>query len=143
MHSEVGTLRTVMVCEPGRAHQRLTPSNCDALLFDDVMWVETAKRHHSEFVRAMSGRGVEVLEMHDLLTETLAVPEARTWVLDQQVVPNQVGLGLVKATCSDIPIERLQQQIQPARNLLTGQLAVHVGRGSVVFRRSVDLSEQF
>jgi arginine deiminase len=96
VHSEVGTLRTVLVCEPGRAHQRLTPSNCDALLFDDVMWVETARRHHREFVDAMSDRGVEVLEMHDLLAETLAVPAARAWVLDRQVVPNQVGLGLVE-----------------------------------------------
>jgi arginine deiminase len=95
VHSEVGTLRTVMVCEPGRAHQRLTPSNCDALLFDDVMWVEGARRDHREFVTRMRERGVEVLEMHDLLTETVALPHARRWLLDQQVVPNQVGLGLV------------------------------------------------
>lgn len=95
VHSEVGALRTVMVCEPGRAHQRLTPSNCDALLFDDVMWVENARRDHRDFVERMRSRGVEVLEMHDLLTETVAVPEARRWLLDQQVVPNQVGLGLV------------------------------------------------
>jgi len=27
VHSEVGQLRKVMVCAPGRAHQRLTPSN--------------------------------------------------------------------------------------------------------------------
>jgi arginine deiminase len=33
--------------------------------------------------------------MHDLLTETVALPQARRWLLDQQVVPNQVGLGLV------------------------------------------------
>ena len=44
VHSEVGQLRKVMVCAPGRAHQRLTPSNCDSLLFDDVMWVDNAKR---------------------------------------------------------------------------------------------------
>ena len=33
--------------------------------------------------------------MHNLLAETVAVPEAKAWILDQQVVPNQVGLGLV------------------------------------------------
>ena len=27
VHSEVGKLRTVMVCRPGLAHQRLTPGN--------------------------------------------------------------------------------------------------------------------
>ncbi len=95
VHSEVGTLRTVLVCEPGRAHQRLTPSNCDGLLFDDVMWVDNARRDHREFVEQMRSLRVEVLEMHDLLTETVAIPDARAWLLDHQVVPNQVGLGLV------------------------------------------------
>ncbi|MGA7689047.1 MAG: arginine deiminase [Jiangellales bacterium] len=95
VHSEVGQLRTVLVCEPGRAHQRLTPSNCDALLFDDVMWVDNARRDHRAFVEQMRSRGVEVLEMHDLLAETVALPHARAWLLDHQVVPNQVGLGLV------------------------------------------------
>ena len=40
VHSEVGRLRKVLVCAPGLAHRRLTPTNCDELLFDDVMWVQ-------------------------------------------------------------------------------------------------------
>ena len=43
VHSECGKLRTVMVCRPGLAHKRLTPGNCDSLLFDDVIWVERAQ----------------------------------------------------------------------------------------------------
>lgn len=95
VHSEVGQLRKVMVCAPGRAHQRLTPSNCDALLFDDVLWVDNAKRDHFDFITKMRDRGVDVVEMHNLLAETVAVPEAKKWILDNQVVPDQVGLGLV------------------------------------------------
>ncbi len=95
VHSEVGQLRKVMVCAPGLAHQRLTPTNCDDLLFDDVLWVENAKRDHFDFVSKMRDRGIDVVEMHNLLAETVAVPEAKAWILDQQVVPNQVGLGLV------------------------------------------------
>lgn len=95
VHSEVGQLRKVMVCAPGRAHQRLTPTNCDALLFDDVLWVDNAKRDHFDFMTKMRDRGIEVVEMHNLLTQTVAVPEARKWILDNQVVPNQVGLELV------------------------------------------------
>lgn len=95
VHSEVGQLRTVLVCRPGRAHSRLTPSNCDDLLFDDVMWVENARRDHDDFVATMRSRGVEVLEMHELLAETVALPEAKAWILDHQVVPHQVGVGLV------------------------------------------------
>lgn len=95
VHSEVGQLRKVMVCAPGRAHQRLTPTNCDALLFDDVMWVEAAKRDHFDFIQKMRDRGIEVVEMHNLLTETVAIDEARKWILDHQVVPDEVGIGLV------------------------------------------------
>ncbi|MDX8533144.1 arginine deiminase [Mesorhizobium sp. VK25A] len=95
VHSEVGQLRKVMVCAPGRAHQRLTPSNCDALLFDDVLWVDVAKRDHFDFITKMRDRGIEVVEMHNLLAETVANPDAKKWILDHQVVPNQIGLGLI------------------------------------------------
>jgi arginine deiminase len=95
VHSEVGQLRKVMVCAPGRAHERLTPSNCDELLFDDVMWVENARRDHFDFVAKMRDRGIDVVEMHNLLAETVALPEAKQWILDHQIIPNQVGLGLV------------------------------------------------
>jgi arginine deiminase len=95
VHSEVGKLHKVMVCSPGLAHSRLTPTNCDDLLFDDVMWVDMARRDHADFVLKMRDRGVDVIEMHDMLTETLDIPEAKKWILDQQIVPNEVGLGLV------------------------------------------------
>lgn len=95
VHSEVGTLRKVLVCAPGRAHQRLTPSNCDDLLFDDVLWVENAKRDHFDFITKMRDRGIEVVEMHNLLAETVAISEAKKWILDHQVIADQVGLGLV------------------------------------------------
>ncbi|MDQ8041904.1 arginine deiminase [Cellulosimicrobium sp. XJ-DQ-B-000] len=98
VHSEVGRLRKVLVCAPGLAHERLTPTNSDDLLFDDVMWVEAAQRDHLDFVNKLTNRGVEVVELHDLLAQTLAIPEARAWVLDRKVVPNQVGLGLVEGT---------------------------------------------
>ncbi|MGL4996660.1 MAG: arginine deiminase family protein, partial [Deefgea sp.] len=98
VHSEVGVLRKVMVCAPGLAHTRLTPSNNDSLLFDDVMWVQNAKRDHFDFMSKMRDRGVEVLEMHNLLAETVAIPEARAWILDRKVTVNNVGIGLVDET---------------------------------------------
>jgi len=98
VHSEVGQLRLVMVCAPGRAHQRLTPSNNDRLLFDDVIWVETAKRDHFDFMQKMRDRGIEVLEMHNMLAETVAIPEAKKWILDNQITANEVGISLMAET---------------------------------------------
>ena len=98
VHSEVGRLRKVLVCAPGLAHRRLTPTNSDDLLFDDVMWVENAQRDHADFVNKLTQRGVEVVELHDLLAQTLERDGARDWLLDRKIEPNHVGLGLVDGT---------------------------------------------
>ena len=96
--SEVGTLRKVLVCAPGLAHDRLTPSNCDSLLFDDVLWVQNAKRDHFDFVTKMRDRGVDVLELHNVLAETMEEDDAKAWLLDRKIIANEVGVGLVAET---------------------------------------------
>src|SRR5947208_12399012 len=86
VHSEVGTLRKVLVCAPGLAHDRLTPSNSDALLFDDVLWVQNAKRDHFDFVTKMRDRGAEVVELHNVLAETMQKDDAKAWLLDRKII---------------------------------------------------------
>jgi arginine deiminase len=110
VHSEVGQLRTVMVCRPGLAHQRLTPGNCHNLLFDDVIWVQEALKDHYDFVLKMEERGVEVLELHDLLQETLASKEARKFILDRRVTANSVGVAtaeVVRPWLDEMPAKQL------------------------------------
>jgi arginine deiminase len=89
-YSEVGTLRTVMVHRPDLAHARLSPTNCQELLFDDVIWVSRAQQEFDAFVEVMRGKGVEVLLFHDLLTETLERRDAREWVLERRLRPEEV-----------------------------------------------------
>lgn len=95
VHSETGILRQVIVCRPGLAHRRLTPSNCDSLLFDDVFWVKQAQKDHDVFTEVMRSRGTEVLDVNELLAETLDIPEGRTWILDQRINWNHIGVGMV------------------------------------------------
>src|SRR5690625_2817167 len=59
------------------------------------MWVESAQQHHREFAESMQSHGVEVVELHDLLAQTVAIPQAKAWLLDRLVVPNKVGIGLL------------------------------------------------
>ena len=77
VHSEVGKLRKVLVHRPDLSLKRLTPSNRDELLFDDVLWVEHAQREHDQFVEEFTSRGVEVFHVHELLAEALKTPGAR------------------------------------------------------------------
>jgi arginine deiminase len=79
-----------MVHRPDLAHERLSPSNCHELLFDDVIWVRRARQEFDAFVDLMRERGVEVLILHELLSETLDDNEARAWLLSRRVRPEEV-----------------------------------------------------
>src|SRR5262249_58911290 len=92
VHSEVGRLRKVMVHRPGLEHTRLTPSNAEDLLFDDVIWVSRAKQEHDRFVEVMRERGIEVYEAETLLTEALDQPGVRDWVSDHILGERDVGI---------------------------------------------------
>src|SRR6056297_2202538 len=94
VYSETGTLRQVIVCRPGSAHRRLTPANCQELLFDDVFWVKQAQKDHDIFSKTMRDEGIEVLDVNTLLAETLDIPKGRDWVLDYRIVPDQIGVGM-------------------------------------------------
>lgn len=112
--SEAGRLRRVLVCAPGLAHLRLTPDTCDDLLFDDVIWVSQAKRDHFDFVTKMRDRGVEVLEWLDLLTDVVALPEARAWILERKATDDQVGPGLaheLRAWLDSLPPAQLAEHL--------------------------------
>ena len=114
VHSEVGKLRTVLVCRPGLAHQRLTPGNCRELLFDDVIWVQEAQKDHYDFTLKMQQRGVEVLELHEVLAQTLESPEGRKFVLDRRVSANSVGLGgaeLMRPWLDEMPARTLAEHL--------------------------------
>ena len=110
--SEAGRLRRVLVCAPGLAHQRLTPENSSELLFDDVIWLQQARRDHFDFVAKMVDRGVEVLDLQELLSDVVAMPEARDWVLDRRVTDDLVGPGLtheVRAWLTELAPDRLAE----------------------------------
>jgi arginine deiminase len=81
--SEVGRLRQVILHRPDLELKRLTPSNHDEYLFDDVLWVKRAKQEHDAFAGTLRDLDVEVHMLDQLLSETLATPEARKFVLDE------------------------------------------------------------
>src|ERR1700748_2770599 len=89
-HSEVGKLHTVIMHRPDLAHERLSPTNCHELLFDDVIWVRRARQEFDAFVDVMRSENVEVLLFHQLLAETLNDGEARDWVLSRRLRPEEV-----------------------------------------------------
>jgi arginine deiminase len=115
VYSEVGRLRRVMVHRPGLEHTRLTPSNAEELLFDDVLWVAQAKREHDAFAGVMRDRGIEVYLAEQLLAEALATPEAREWVCGHILNEREVGI-----TAAD----RAREWVQSAEPALVAEFLI-------------------
>ena len=112
VHSEVGRLNEVLVHRPDLSLRRLTPENCRALLFDDVLWVKKARQEHDGFADAMRERGVVVHDLGTMLAETMAIPEAREWLLDRRVNTATVGedmLGELHLWLKELPAAELAQ----------------------------------
>ena len=108
VHSEVGRLRQAVVHRPGLELTRLTPSNCQELLFDDVLWATKAREEHDAFVEVLTAHGVATHLFDRLLTETLSLPEARAFVLDRTCTAEQVGPTLVD------PLRQLVEDCEPS-----------------------------
>jgi arginine deiminase len=125
VYSEVGKLRKVIVHRPELSLQRLTPSNHDELLFDDVLWVERAQWEHDQFTHVMRERGVEVFYVQDLLFETLQTSDAaRKLIIEQVATEYSVGWALVDE------IRRFLLDLEPAflaRHLIGGLTAAEAG----------------
>ncbi len=128
VHSEVGQLRQVMVHRPELSLQRLTPSNHDDLLFDDVLWVERAQYEHDQFVERMREHDVEVFLLKDLLTEALdSSEEARRRMIELVASEYTVGLSLVDEVRAVLA------------GMMPGQLATHLIGGLTVAESGLDI----
>jgi arginine deiminase len=147
VHSEVGKLRKVMVHRPGLDLQRLTPSNHDDLLFDDVLWVERAQYEHDQFVARMRERGVEVFLLTDLLAETLAASEeARTRLIELVASEYTVSWSLVdevRALLGDLKPDQLARHLVGGLTVAEAGLDLATVRGTSLIGAALDDTSEF
>jgi arginine deiminase len=116
--SEVGKLRKVMVHQPDLSLRRLTPSNHDTFLFDDVLWVDKALGEHNAFVRLIRDEGVEVHYLQELLAGALSGGEG----IRQQVI-GRVSTGMSVGISALEPVRSCLMEMEApdlARHLIGG-----------------------
>ena len=86
--SETAPLREVVVHTPGAEMALVSPENKDALLFDDLLFVEEAREEHDVMLRlfgAAMGGGGEVHQLAGLLREAFDAADAREAFVDALV----------------------------------------------------------
>jgi arginine deiminase len=147
VHSEVGRLRKVMVHRPELSLQRLTPTNHDDLLFDDVLWVERAQYEHDQFVAKMRDRGVEVFVLRDLLGEALAASEeGRRKLIELAASEFTVGISLVdevRSVLAAMPPETLARHLVGGLTVAESGLDLGALRSQSVIAAAIDDESMF
>ncbi len=108
--SEIGRLRTVIVHRPGIEIARITPENKEALLFDDLLWLERAQQEHDRFTAIMTDRGVDVLYFEDLLRDVLKIDDIKGQIIDDIITPARCGARVaerLRATMREAHCDRV------------------------------------
>lgn len=69
--SEIMPLKKVLLHRPGKELEHLTPETLERLLFDDIPYLEVARKEHDVFAGLLEANGVEVVYLEDLMKEVL------------------------------------------------------------------------
>ena len=121
--SEVGKLEKVLVHRPGREIDRLTPSNREELLFDDILWLEKAHEDHDIFSATLASQGAKVVYLQDLLAETLDLAPARKSLLEQTIDDRHFGVALSEPLREYLAA---QESRELAQILISGQTRAEI-----------------
>ncbi len=84
--TEIDTLNQVLIHRPGNEIENMTPSLMEEQLFDDVVYMKTAKKEHDLFTNLMRAHGIVVTDFQDLLVEALAQDAAAGAALLDSVI---------------------------------------------------------
>lgn len=94
VYSEIGKLETVLLHRPGKELENLVPDYLERLLFDDIPYLELARREHDNFADILRGNGVEVLYLEELSAEAIADINVKDNFIDEFLAEgNVVGRG--------------------------------------------------
>ena len=116
--SEVAPLRTVMVHRPGVEVARITPENKEALLFDDLLWLERAREEHDRFTAILRSRGAEVLYFEELLADLLREEALRDELVAAVFSPARCG----PRVATEMRAALAEQPVDVVRDVLVGGL---------------------
>ncbi len=115
VNSEIGPLQRVICHRPGPELSVVTPRNASDYLFDDLLDEEASRAEHQRF-QAVLERFCDVREVLDLLSDVLATPEGRDFVLARA----DEGLsaraqGLKAAELARLFVEGQRVEVSPVR----------------------------
>lgn len=119
----------MLVHSPGPELLAVTPNTREDYLYDDIIHLETARQEHQRFM-AVVERFADVYHVRDLLTETVADPDARDLIIREAtgVVPSE----LLARELFELPPEDVVRILVEGKEELPGPLARRLNESGYV-----------
>lgn len=99
--SEIGKLKTVLLHRPGQEVENLTPELLERLLFDDIPYLEVARKEHDFFAGVLKDNGVEVLYLEKLASEAIADASVKNEFVSQFIEEAFIESESLKAALTE------------------------------------------
>jgi len=77
VYNEIGGLKCVLLHYPGEEVENIVPDYLRRLLFDEIVYLEQARREHDQFADILRKEGTEVVYLTDLMADILEDPKVR------------------------------------------------------------------
>ncbi|WP_291636172.1 arginine deiminase [Clostridium sp.] len=113
--SEIGKLNTVMLHRPGKEIENLVPEYLGRLLFDDIPYLEVAKKEHDKFADILRRNDVKVLYLEDLASEALIDMKVREdflkRFLEESNITNSILFEGLNNYLLSLPINKMVDEV--------------------------------
>lgn len=83
VYNEIGKLNSVLLHCPGKEVENIVPDYLRRLLFDEVVYLEQARKEHNQFADILRSEGVEVFYLSDLMADVLEDSNVRNEFLKE------------------------------------------------------------
>ena len=85
VYSEIGKLKKVLLHRPGKELENLMPQYLERLLFDDIPYLKIAQEEHDAFANIFRDRGIEVVYLEDLVSDSLYNDEIKNQFINEYI----------------------------------------------------------
>jgi len=98
INSEINELKSVIVHQPGFEFELVGPNNKEHLLFDDIIYPETAQQEHQELckvINKISNYESPCVPFVDLLSDIISDPSIREEIINEINEYEKIDLSLI------------------------------------------------
>lgn len=122
--SEIGELKTVLLHRPGKEVENLVPEYMQRLLFDDIPFLPAIQKEHDYFANTLKNRGIEVLYLDQLVSESLHTDELREQFIDQILVESKANVNGAYKNLKDYLLQFSSEDM--VRKVMAGVLKTEI-----------------